>query len=234
MCSTVNTTLFQPSGYTIPGIPALFLLLSGFLILTGCRNRQREYYPDGALKSEITVRHGLYDGPAVFYFEDGTRQMECTYISGKLDGPMNRYYNTGKRMESMFYRTNRPDSLFRAWDPKGNLILLCNYRDSLLDGPYTEFYPEGGIKARGQFSGGLFDGKWMYFSPEGNIAGLGEFTRGTGTQRSWYGSGSLRQVVHYRNGLKDGPEQTFDTSGILITEQVFREGNLVPVIRPQK
>ncbi len=183
--------------FTFPAITVLAILF-----LWSCQNTRKDYYPNGILRSEITIKHGKYHGRALFYYEDGTKQMECFYSDGKLEGPMIRYYNTGRQKESIFYRNNKPDSLCKTWDPKGNLILLCTYRDSLLHGPYTEFYDNGLKKIQGQYVGGLFDGKWFYYSSDGFIVGLGEFTNGTGVQKAYDERGSLKEVVYYLHGKK--------------------------------
>jgi len=152
--------------------PGLFIHLIFFfliMLLVSCNRVQTDYYPNGNIRSEITMKRGHYHGRATFHYDDGTILMECTYVNDSLDGLMTRYYETGTRKEMMFYKKNRPDSIYRLWNPQEKLLVECFYRDSLLNGSYREFYNNGQIKSSGQYNHGQMEGQWLFYDQNGYI-----------------------------------------------------------------
>ena len=84
---------------------SLPLLLSFFvLMLTACTHTQKEYYPSGQIKSEVTTKSGKYQGEAVYYYETGKAMMSCTYKDNMLEGSLLRYYQSGYRKELQTYQ----------------------------------------------------------------------------------------------------------------------------------
>ena len=199
------------------------------MTLTSCNKTQKNYYPDGTLRSEIEMHGGQYHGIASFYYPSGSLQMTNTYRNGKLDGKTVRYFSNGQEKEMQYYKEDKPDSLFVSWDPSGNKLIECYYQDSLVHGPYTEYHDNGVLKIKGAYYQGLFDGSWLYYDRHGYIIGTGSFNRGTGYQKSFFEDGQLQQMVQYKNGLKEGEEKTFSLSGALIETKIYREGKLVEI-----
>jgi antitoxin component YwqK of YwqJK toxin-antitoxin module len=145
------------------------LLFSLSLLLASCTQVKTDYYPNGKIRSEITMDGKRYYGPAYFYYEDGTLLMECSYLNDSLDGKLVRYFETGRMKEMMFYHKNRPDSLYKLWNPQGQLLMECFYKDSLLDGNYRDYYTSGQVKSSGEYHAGEPIGLWLFYDQNGYI-----------------------------------------------------------------
>lgn len=141
------------------------------LVTVGCRRTRKAYYPNGNLRSEISLKGGHYHGPARFYYEEGTLQMECSYAGDSLEWAMIRYYETGARKEEMYFRKNRRDSIYRLWNPQQVLLAECFYRDSLLEGECRIYYDNGTMKSTGRYSRGEATGQWLFFDENGHLIG---------------------------------------------------------------
>jgi antitoxin component YwqK of YwqJK toxin-antitoxin module len=206
------------------------LLLSFFLlVIWSCTRVSTEYWPNGNVKSTITLKGSKYNGPAAFYYEDGTIQMECNYRNNLLDGRLIRYYSTGMKKEETIYKENKTDSIYRFWDFTGNILVEAKYSDSLLNGPYREYYSGGGLKTEGRYVKGSFDGKWLWYDEDGLIVGTADYVAGTGTQRSFAPGGGVLQIIRFRDNLKDGPEEYYNDKGELTEVRTYSRGELKEV-----
>jgi uncharacterized protein len=208
--------------FFIVGIALLFACSS-------CSRVSTDYWPNGNVKSTITFRGKVYNGPAFFYYEDGTLQMECNYRNNLLDGRLIRYYSTGIKKEETFYKNNKTDSTYKFWDLTGKILVEAHYSDSLLNGPFREYYPEGGLKTEGRYTKGSYDGKWFWYDEGGLIVGAADYVGGTGTQKSFGSGGVVIQIIRFRDNLKDGPEEYYNTNGELTEIRTYRKGELMGV-----
>lgn len=207
------------------------ILINALLLLaaTACTRVKTDHWPDGTIRSSITVRGSNYHGPAFWYYEDGTPQMECNYKNNLLEGRLLRYYDSGLKKEEVLYKQNKADSTYKFWDVAGNLLVEAFYRDSLLDGKFLEFYPGGQLKTEGWYKNGMFDGNWFWYDSDGLIVGTGEFSSGTGIQRSYYPDGTVRQVIRFKDNLKEGPEEYFNLKGAVTEIRYFIKGKMTDV-----
>lgn len=65
--------------------------------LFGCgKERNYEYYDNGALKSSAEISNGLYDGYYIEYYEDGKIKSKEFWERGQLNGLIKRFYPSGK------------------------------------------------------------------------------------------------------------------------------------------
>jgi antitoxin component YwqK of YwqJK toxin-antitoxin module len=205
------------------------------LAFTACMRVQTDRWPNGNLKSSISMRGESYHGPASWYYEDGTLQMECSYRNNLLEGRLMRYYSSGMKKEEVYYKQNKADSVYKFWDVAGYLLVEAFYHDSLLDGKFLEYYPGGGpLKTEGSYKNGMYEGKWFWYDGEGAIAGTGDFTDGEGLQRSFYPDGTVQQIIRFRDNLKDGPEDYYNTKGEVTEIRIYRKGNLIEIKNVKK
>ena len=204
------------------------LLTASFilLILAGCSRVQKEYYPDGELKSEITMSSGKRNGVARYYYESGSVQIECFYRNDTLDSTFTRYYTGEIREISQDYHKGMLHGKSRYWNPTGQLVIESHYQNGKLHGPYVEYYPNRHVKSEGTYTDGMVDGRWLYYSEAGNIIGTGHFSQGSGEQRSFYEDGRLHRITSYTNNVKDGPEVTFSPEGTVSEKIYYRQGEL--------
>lgn len=78
----------------------------------------KDYYGDGALKAEITVREGKMDGVSRLYYKTGKLQEEISCRADILEGISRQYYENGALSAEISYRNGRKDGALKMYDKK--------------------------------------------------------------------------------------------------------------------
>jgi hypothetical protein len=108
-----------------------FVLL--ILMLMGCDNIEKKYFPNGQVRFEVPVKDGKWHGRARGYYESGKLRGEVEYVEGKEEGLWTEFdemgnllerrnYSNGVLMEQSVYSDGVLvgetiyDSLGRPWD----------------------------------------------------------------------------------------------------------------------
>lgn len=60
------------------------------------------WFPNGQLKTEITVEDGVRNGPYVEWTEDGNKRYEFNFADGKLDGTITLYGAKGEKVVQQY------------------------------------------------------------------------------------------------------------------------------------
>ena len=208
----------------------IFLVFPVILVfLTACTRTKSEFWPNGAIKSEITLKDNHYEGPAKFYYETGQIQISCTYKNDKLHGQYLIFYPDGQRKEEQNFWNGVQVGSNKVWDSQGTLIKTANYSDGKLNGRFTEFWPNGSVMTEGEFKNGFYHGYWLYHDYSGSIAGYAKFHLGAGFQKAVYPDGSVRQITPFSNNLKDGEELFFSPDGKIQKINKYIKGQLFSV-----
>jgi len=121
----------------------------------------REYYEDGALKSETesvdgkanglmktfdrsgnlksvyTFKDGIRQGPAVSYYSTGELEMKMFYKDGLREGTTLWYYKTGKLFREIPYKKGKIEGIRKSYYQDGKLMA---------EAPYFDGYPGLGLK----------------------------------------------------------------------------------------
>ena len=105
------------------GQKILVAAVAGLLFLAaGCsRNVEKEYYPNGQLKSVINYKKGQREGIALYYYESGTLKERVNYRKGKRERTGTTYYESGKLKEEITYG-NGEQVRVRLFAEDGDLI----------------------------------------------------------------------------------------------------------------
>jgi len=111
---------------------------------------------------------------------------------------------------------------------------MCGYKDSLQDGKYTKFYPNGIHMVEGTYVKGMYNGKWFWYDNEGLVVSIGDFTAGAGSEKVYNGSGKLIQVIRFKDNLKEGAEEFYDSEGRITEIRYYRKGELTGEKNPKK
>lgn len=143
----------------------LFMLL----LFTACSHVKTDHYPNGNIRSEITIKGDHYNGPALFYYNDGILMMECNYLNDSLEGLLTRYHENGAKKEILYYKMNKPDSICKRWNAQGQLLEESFYHDGLLEGNYRNFYDNGQMKSSGEYRTGQPIGLWLFYDQNGYV-----------------------------------------------------------------
>ncbi|MBU2529517.1 MAG: hypothetical protein KKD35_00610, partial [Elusimicrobia bacterium] len=83
----------------------------------------KEYYPDGAIKTEKTIINGQESGNLKTYYQNGKPQSKAYYANGKLNGTV------------------------EIFDKNGKLLFEQNFKDSILSGFFREYDETGYVKS---------------------------------------------------------------------------------------
>ena len=109
---------------------AAILLL--FVCAVGCsREVEKEYYPNGKLKSVLNYKKGQLEGIALYYYENGTLKERVNYRKGKRERTGTTYYETGKLKEEITYVNGMRENV-KLYSEDGNLISESIYKDDKL------------------------------------------------------------------------------------------------------
>lgn len=185
-------------------------------VLASCTKTSREYYPDGTIKSEITLKNDQKNGPATYYFANGNKEVVMNYRDNKPDGKYERFSVEGKLLESIMYAEGKKQGPSTTYYSDGRKAMTANFVNDTIDGAYAEFHPNGQIKVRGQYLKGFYHGNWEYFEADGVKVGYGHFNKGSGEQVAlFYGSQKKRTVVPFKNNQRHGTEITYRRDGTI-------------------
>jgi len=122
-------------------------ILTAGLIFISCHNVQKEYYDNGVLKKEFSLKKGQLQGNYKEYYDNGKLKLAHHYYDGK------------KIDSSMFFysRTNENIKLKKKWFDDGNY-----YK--------KEFYPNGIIKEEGLvLNTNIAVGRWKFYDNDGKL-----------------------------------------------------------------
>jgi antitoxin component YwqK of YwqJK toxin-antitoxin module len=204
----------------------IIVLLSTMLM--SCTKTVTEKYPDGTIKSEVSMRGGLKNGEARYYYPNGKIEVRMQYADDQLNGLYEEFDVNGKKTEITTFADGLKNGSQKTFYENGQVQMQANFENDKLHGAYAEFYPNGQPRVSGQYKLGLFDGTWNYYESNGILVGTGKFINGTGQQTAYfYGSKKTRAVVHYVNNEKDGEEITYSQDGNIEKKIVYKKGRIV-------
>jgi len=111
----------------------LATLLTVFLVLAvGCsREVQKEYYPNGKLKSVLNYKKGQLQGIALYYYENGILKERVNYRKGKRERTGTTYYESGKLKEEISYVNGKREAV-KLYNENGELVSESIYKDGKL------------------------------------------------------------------------------------------------------
>lgn len=206
----------------------LIVIVLLFPFIVSCTKTVTEKYPDGTLKSEVTIKRGAKNGPAKYYFPNGALELSVNYKDDKLDGIYEKFNAQGNKTESTLYAGGLKNGKSEMFYDTGEIQVSANFTNDTIHGDYKEFYQNGQMKVSGQYNKGLYDGNWEYFEANGIKVGYAGFKNGTGKQVAlYYGSKRIRTEVSYMNNLKEGEELWFDRDGNPEKKIVYKKGEIV-------
>lgn len=125
-------------------IKICFLILP---ILVSCGKVDREYYPNGNLKSEIELNNkGEINGTKTIYYEDKNVQSIEHYINNVKNGEFISYYSNGNIEIALWYKDGKKDSTLKAYYKDGKLQYTYDYVNDKINGYFREYFNNGNKK----------------------------------------------------------------------------------------
>ena len=89
----------------------------------------REYYPDGALKTEQYRVDGKPEGESRQYYKNGALFVIKNYKNGKIDGTLKMYYETGELMKKASFKNGIMDGLTTVFYKSSNIKEKLVYKN---------------------------------------------------------------------------------------------------------
>jgi len=219
---------FNEEGEVVAG----FVFLDGQIIGEGIIDEEgikdglwKEYYPNGAIKSEGTYDKGNRIGGWKFYYPNGQLEQIGTYNKdGKADGSWTWYYATGDLLREESYFNGKIDGFSIEYDEYGVVIAQGEYLEDEKEGKWKFNY--GDHKSEGEFSLGMRQGKWISYYSDGKVNFEGEFIEDNPNGRhTWYWpNGNKKTEGKYIMGLKDGEWLKYNYDGTPFISIFYENG----------
>ncbi len=207
----------------------ILLLLTSTLFYS-CTEVKTERYPNGKIKSEITLKNGIENGPVYYYHEKYPQvQMSYTMKDGKKEGLFEKYYFDGKIEYRAFYVNDVIHGEETMFERDGGIVFQAHYNMGKKEGSYATYHAKGMLKEKGNYVNDLWDGEWEYYDERGVLIGEALFNQGNGTLYAYNGNGNLYLSTEYAHNKKNGKEISFSDHGDTTKVVVFKEDIIIEI-----
>jgi antitoxin component YwqK of YwqJK toxin-antitoxin module len=163
-----------------------FLLIALLVVLVSCKNNLKtEYYADGKIKSEETLKDGKPDGYYISYYENGKIKDSGSIVGGKLNGFCKSYYENGKENWEGIFKDGKEDGYYKKYYESGNLRADAFFKNGIPDSVNKEYTEDGKIKIRSEWK-------------NGNLATVDYYdSQGINRKRIYYSKGQQTGQVNF-------------------------------------
>lgn len=80
------------------------------------------YFDNGQLKSEITTKNGISDGPTVLYHENGRIRTKGFFKEGESSGIWSVYYENGQIRTEGEWKDGKPTGIWKYYEEDGQFV----------------------------------------------------------------------------------------------------------------
>jgi antitoxin component YwqK of YwqJK toxin-antitoxin module len=180
----------------------------------------RGYHPDGSLAFEGEFADGVPVGELVQNFPGGARAIVQQVEGGLLQGDRLEYWPSGELRSSTALVDGHRQGEQRTWHENGQLEGHGTFENDVPVGEWQAWDEQGRLASRTVYwtAGGLPAG---YLETVQDASGAisvqtrmlivdGDFL---GRVTLWYPDGLQAGLVEYRNGMREGLDVSWDTSG---------------------
>ena len=145
----------------------LFVLVPVLHLMLAKPRVHAEFWPNGSLKSEYTMRRGwngdlVADGPYRSRHASGQIETDGLYERGHETGGWTWYDSTGNTIARCSF--DGGIGRFEGFFPSGKLQTAGTMRGMVRVGRWTEWYENGNKRMQGDFVDGKQHGQWSYWS----------------------------------------------------------------------
>lgn len=95
------------------------------------------------IKSELTVKEGVVDGPASYYYVSGKLMESGSFVNGQKDQKWIRYNENGSVSAIAFYHLGKKTGTWLVYDDSGKKRFEMNYTDGEKTGVWTSWDENG-------------------------------------------------------------------------------------------
>ena len=171
----------------------ILLAISIVFILSSCETEvHRDYYANGELKEEYSMRKGEFIGKYKALYSNGKPQAIGEFSEGQMDGIWQYFYQNGKRQSIQKYSDGKVVNI-NYWDENGSQLVIEG------TGIAKMYYPSGQIQSIMSYRNCVFDGKCETWFSNGIKATETFYERGKpiGEWKYWNEYGELIKTENY-------------------------------------
>ena len=209
----------------------------------------KEFYPNGAIKTEKTFKDDLLHGYYKEYDTRGKLVLTMLYDNGAIvksrveDEPdieiVNKHDQDGKLIYSGPYRNKIPVGVHREYGKDGKVINSYIYNDNGLllsegvvdeagnrNGKWKDLYADSKVQAEGQYSDNRRSGQWKFYNIYGKVEQTGTYNNGRpdGLWNWYYENGTVLKEEEYFQGQRDGLSTEYSPTGEIIAQGQYSDG----------
>lgn len=170
-----------------------------------------DYFENGQIKSQYTLKDSKVNGKINTYHENGKLQKTGYYVDGKANGNFTEYDDQGEKTVEYFMvndEINGTGSVFK----NNRLSQIIEYKNGIVDGKYTELlyndYNKLYLKIVGKYKAGLKADRWETRSINDGKEEIIEIKNYSNDIRNGefmeYVSSDSLIITNYTNGLLNG------------------------------
>lgn len=170
----------------------------------------KEFYPNGQLKSEIPYLNNKPEGKARFYTPTGNLKYENYYKNGVVQ-------------------------VFYLYDEKGyKTIMPC--RKGIPHGLAITYFSNGKIRKKIPMRNGRIHGKQIVYREDGTLLEEVWYKKGIyhGPQKAYYRNGNLKKIIHFKNEEFHGKAKSYYENGNVKRSFTIHNGYIKGLITQYK
>jgi len=209
----------------------------------------KEFYPNGAIKSEKSFKDDLLHGYYKEYDLKGKLVLTMLYENGAIvkskveDEPdieiVNKHDQDGKLIYNGPYRNKVPVGIHREYSTDGKVKNAFIYTDNGLmvsegiideagnrNGKWKDYFPNGKVQAEGQFTDNRRSGIWKFYNNFEKVEQTGSYNNGRpdGLWKWYYDNGEILREEEYFQGQRDGASTEYSLTGEIIAQGEYSDG----------
>ena len=150
----------------------------------------KEYYSNGKIKTEISAKGQLRQGPTKNYDRNGFLLSEVNYDNNIMDGMVTNYYaKSGKINSTFIYKKGIKEGDEIWYYESGKPYRVTPYIKGKIEGTQKHYYENGKLQAEVTYKNGLAGTGLKEYKPDGSLV-------------KDYPSISIRKEDHLKNANK--------------------------------
>lgn len=104
------------------------------------------------IKSELTIKEGVVEGPASYYFASGKLMETGIFTKGQKDQKWVRFNENGSTSAIAFYNLGKKTGTWLVYDENGKKRFEMNYEDGEKTGIWTSWDENGSVASTKDYS----------------------------------------------------------------------------------
>ncbi len=183
------------------------------------------YYDTENLREISNYVDGKINGVIKLYFPNGYLKSELTIKNDSINGLVKFYRKTGGIFKIFNYVKQEKQGEYKEFFDIGSLSFEANMKDDKIDGKAVDYFSSGEKYEVAYYKDGLQEGADTIFYRNGNIARIKHFKAGKleGDNLAYYDNKQLRFQGKYKNDNPYGKTVSYNRDGTLSEEETYDE-----------